>query len=163
MKQSAAVALAPKAAKPDLRYFRIAAPDITKHGDWLLWRLRDRYPHLTDANLMGWLRGQTESNEVKFVGYGRAWGMASIGHKPLDPRPIVNEVFVFIQPRDDGVIDKDAMPEGIAIYAEFKRWAESLGAAEITFDYNTDVPREMVKGVLGRVSIREVSFVKLGK
>lgn len=143
---------------------RTSMPDLAQHADWLLWRLKDRYPHLEAKMLMGWLRGAIEDNESMFIRCGRAIGLAQIKQHPLDAHKIVEEVFVLVRGRDtDGVIEKDAIAEGASLYGAFKSWADRLGAAEIIVERNSDVPRELIKEALGRIFIREIVYAKTVK
>ena len=147
------------------RIMRFSPGDFQELGEWLLWRLKDRFPHVTQSMLAGWLRGEMVNNEVMFLRLGNAVGLASIGHKNImDPRPIIEEIFVLIKGRDaDAVIEKAHLAEGARLYEEFKRWGETIGASEMLVERMSDVPREMIKAALGRVWAREVVFTKLGK
>src|SRR5258708_4882023 len=84
-----------KAAQNPVR--RFGMPELDKHGNFLVERLKTRYPQLTDRNIFSWLRGSLESNEVQIICTAHAIGMAQITHEPLDTQPIVKEVFVFVR------------------------------------------------------------------
>lgn len=151
----------PAAAEP-IAARRFGLADLSEMGAWLLWRLKDRYPHLDERNLAGWLRGMIDSNEYLFVRTRNAVALAQIQHRALDPLPIVDELFVLAKGRDsDGVVEKGALAEAAELYGEFLRWARSLGATEIAIERYTDVPRDQIKERLGRVWVREVPFAKV--
>ena len=155
----------PASEPASARVMRFGLGDFQELGEWLLWRLKDRYPQVNASTLSGWLRGEMVNNEVMFIRLGNAVGMASIGHKSLlDPRPVIEEIFVLVKGRDaDAVIEKAHLAEGARLYEEFKRWGETLGASELLVERMSDVPRDMIKAALGRVFAREVVFTKLGK
>lgn len=154
-----------KSEPQSARVMRFGPADFQDLGEWLLWRLKDRFPQIHQSMVAGWLKGSMDSNEIMFLRFGRAVGMASIGHKNLlDPRPVIEEIFVLVKGRDtDGVIEKPAFEEGARLYGEFKRWGETLGASEMLVERMSDVPRDLIKLALGRVWAREVVFTKLGK
>lgn len=147
------------------RPHRFGPPDLAEMGEWLVWRLRDRYPHVDEHMLAGWLRGEMGNNGVMFLRCGNAVGMATIGHKTiLDPKPFIEEVFVLVRGRaEDGVPDKESLEHGAEIYRQFAQWASGLGAVEMQVERLSDVPREMIKALFGKMFVRESAFVKLGK
>lgn len=141
---------------------RVNEGDLTRLAEWLLWRLKGYHGDLTDQTLAGWLRGSILNNEIKFLRCERAIGFFEIVHKSvLDPVPMIREVFLYIQVRDDGMIDKSALPEAMAIYQDVKRWAQSIGAQEIEVDRDTDLPQEFIEQVLGKLTVRKRHFAKV--
>lgn len=158
---------------PDVPISRFSMPDLTKHGLWLLDRLRDfqMYHHLTERILIGWLRGVMESNEWSFLKSNLCVALAHSVNPELCPALIVKEVFVFCMGRDpDGIIERNALMEGAIMYREFERWGHSLGATElvgsgvvsIEGDSTSDVPKELIERSLNRkIKHREVGYIKL--
>lgn len=134
---------------------RFGLADFEPMGVWLVERLRERIPSLSDRGLAGWLRGAITSNEQLLICTDNAVGMAQIVRQPLLPAPQVEEIFVFTR--------NEAIEDGMAIYAEFRRWAEGIGASRLDVDRWSDVPREFIKQVLGKISLREVASVRIGK
>lgn len=132
---------------------RFSMTDIEALGAWLTERLRDKWPHLTDRHILGWLRGCMESREFLFLRAENATGLAEIVHDPLSPVPRIREVFVLCR--------KGFQHEGAAIYTHFKRWAESMRAGEIEVLTHSDVPNSMVKDVIGNPLRRETMVIKL--
>src|SRR5215472_4240717 len=100
------------------RIMRFAPADFQQLGEWMVWRLKDRFPQVHDGMIAGWLKSQMDSNEAMFLRFNRAIGLAAIGHKNvLDPKPIIEEVFVLIHGREtDGKLEDAALKEGQAIY-----------------------------------------------
>jgi hypothetical protein len=138
---------------PAVAISRFGLADFEPMGVWLVERLRERIPDLSDKMLAGWLRGAIVSNEQLLLRSENAVGMAQIAHQPLLPQPIVEEVFVFVR--------NEAVEEGMAMYGEFRRWASGLGASSMTVDRWTDVPRDLIKQMLGKVTLREVVSVRI--
>lgn len=158
---SVPVASTPVSEPLNLRRFALA--DLSELGAWLLWRLRDRYPHIEERSFAGWLRTLIDSNEHLFVRSRHAVALAQIIHRPLEVYPVIDELFVLAKGRDsDGVIEKAALYEAAEMYDEFKRWATMLGASEIVIERFTDVPRDMIKERLGRCWVRETTYTKVG-
>ncbi len=151
--------LAPVPTQNPIHRFNMG--DLAKYGEWLLWRLKEKYP-LGDRNLASWLGSLMVTSEIMFIRTERAVGVAQLLRRRLEPQPYVEEVFVLCKGRDsDGIIEPAAHEEGVLIYGEFKRWGESNGASEWIVERWTDVPREMIKGKLGRLWLRESTYTKL--
>jgi hypothetical protein len=163
-------AVAPKIeatiAEPTPRpaFRRFALPDVPTMGAWLLWRLKERYPHVQEKNVAGWLRGAIEGNETLFIRSERACAMAQVKYHELNPQPYVEEVFVLTMGREsDGNIEDAHREEAAYAYLEFKRWAEAMGASEIIVDRCSDVAREHMQEMLGKLYMRETVFAKVRK
>jgi hypothetical protein len=141
---------------------RFTTGDLAKYGEWLLWRLKERYPQLAERNAASWLGSLTNTNDTMFLRTASAVGVAQLLRRRLDPQPFVEEVFVLCKGRDsDGAIEQSAYAEGALIYAEFKRWGEGHGASELVVERWSDVPREMIKATLGKLYLRESAYVKI--
>lgn len=140
---------------------RFNSPDLTVWGGWLLERLKEFYPHLTDQTLAGWLRASINSNEAHIVHSGMAIGMAQITHEPLEAQPSVKEVFVFCRSSDDETEKQTALKQGAAIYSEFRRWGMSLGAKEFVGGGHSDVPRELIEEEIGKIFVKQTGYIRL--
>lgn len=133
---------------------RFALPDLDAWGVYLMERLLSRFPHLNDRMFIGWLKGCMESNEFLFIRSANAVALAQIVRSPLQPMADVQEVFVLT--RGAGATD-----EGLAMYDEFRRWAERMGARDLLVDIFTDVPKEAIQRRLGRLYNRINPFIRL--
>lgn len=130
-------------------------PDLNTHGAWLLERLRKRYPHVTDQRIAGWLRCMIGTHTALFIKATDTVGLAVIGDSSaFDVRPIVEEVFVYSAPDAD-------RGRGCLIYKRFLAWARSMNAAELRVEADTDVPRELVQQIVGRVRKRDQAYVEI--
>lgn len=155
MTDEAAVLVAP--APVTVRRFGL--PDLADQGRWLVERLRARYLHLQDKQIMGWMRGLIDSPESFFVCTRNAVAMAQIEHPTLSPVPTVVERFVLCRdPKNE-----DCLAEAAMLYDEIKGWANRLGAAEIRVLELSDVPEPVVKERMGRVLRRSHWIVPLGR
>jgi hypothetical protein len=133
---------------------RFHLPDLDKHGAWLVQRLRRAYPHRTDRDLVGWLKGLLYSNEFMFLYQDHAVALAVLTRQhPLEERPVIQEMFVFAMEGHDR--------EAAAFYGEFARWAKNMGVETVVVETMSDVPHELIKEKLGRLFTRQVVFAKL--
>lgn len=134
---------------------RFGLPDLEPKGLWLHTRLQSVYPDIAPNHLAAWLRCQIESNDFLFLTAPHAVGMAQIGHRPLQPLPTVEEVFVF------GMDEPDGIEHALAIYAAFKRWAVNMHATDFIVGTNTDVTAKELASVLGPVKMKQIWMAKV--
>jgi hypothetical protein len=134
---------------------RFGDADFSDMGQWLLDRLaQSSFTYLTEQNYVGWLRQCMMSSECLFLRTQNAVGMAWVSHHAITRQIDIEEVFVLLRDPDS----KQQQAEGRAIYVEFKKWGALQGARECRVNYFTDVSRETVKSVFGRLVIRERSI-----
>lgn len=133
---------------------RFALPDLDIWGVYLMERLLSRFPHLNDRMFIGWLKGCMDSNEFLFIRSANAVALAQIVRSPLQPMADVQEVFVLVR-------GKGAEAEGLAMYDEFRRWAERMGARDLLVDIFTDMPKDAIQRRLGRLYNRIIPFIRL--
>lgn len=145
---------------PNVAIRRFGTADLASTGRWLIYRLQEKFPSLSDSNIAGWVRGEVDSNESLFrisdVPAGHiqnAVGLFKIRMAPMEPRPMVEEVFVLVR--------NDAWADGAAIYREAKRWGESMNASGLIVDRFTDVPTEIIAKAIGLIYDSRISVVKL--
>jgi len=105
---------------------RFGLPDLQTHGLWLYEKLKKRFPHVAQSDLTAWIRGAIETNQFFFICTDRAVGMAQSNHRPLEPVPFVDVVFV------ESLDDTDRSHEP-AIYRDMTRWGKSMGAGELNY------------------------------
>ena len=137
-----------------VKTWKFNAPDLSDMGLWMLNRLSQKAPHLNDRNFVGWLRNCMESNEFMFIRSQNAVGLAQRVSDVFDPVPRVVELFVWVR-------DREKMGEAATIYAEFQRWAVSLGSKEMLIERDTDAPLEMLKAHFGTLYERMITVAKL--
>lgn len=138
---------------PSVRRFGMA--DIMTHAGWLIGRLREHYPHLTEANIVGWLRTVIDSNECLMLRSDNGAGLALIYREELDTAPRAREAWTFVKPGHDG--------EGRAMMAEYHRWARMHGAAALTLSAFSDVPAETARQMYGRLKTQTTHAIDLGR
>lgn len=135
---------------------RFNLPDMNDMGVWITGRLRERYAHLNDKNIFGWLRGLSASSEDLFIRTDHAVLMAQIVHETISPAPIVYERFVLVNgPEHDA--------EALSLYDDLYRWAQSLGAKEIVVGEFSDVKRPQIMSRLGQGMVKERLVIRVTK
>lgn len=140
----------------DVSVHRFVLPDMDKAGSWLIARLQQKYPHLTDRGVSSWFRGIIESSEYLFIRRNRAVLLAQAIRDPLSPHPVVREIFCLAQ---DGGAD-----EAATLYGDLRRWADNLDASEIIVEQFSDVGKAQIAEALGgKVSSRPTSVMRLAK
>ena len=140
---------------PTLRRFELA--DFSSHGHWMAKRLQTRFPHLGDRQVFGWLNGLVYSPEYYFAFQAHSVALAQcVKHFTLDPQPVLQEHFVFVQDREN-----DAhLEEAAEFYAEFLRWGSSKDADTLLLSASSDVPEDLVRKKLGaKVRIMQIQQV----
>ena len=142
----------PPQAAPDIRRFQL--PDLFTHGPWIVKRLLQAYPHKTQSQLEGWLRGIIQHNEFLFLysDHGVALG-TFVREDPLAAAPHFQEIFVFAS--------EGHKEEAAAFYDEFVRWSKSLGIEVMIVEVMSDVPHEAIKARTGRIFTRQIQFARL--
>ena len=149
--------MADAALKLDDEFFRlrrVARHDLMEKGQWLCKRLKERWPHLQNGSLLGWLINCCDSNEYLFIRTDKAFLLAQMQKEFVEPYPWVKELFVLAEtsdakwPKDsDGETfqsqeNASAVHQAAVLYEDLLRWAEKIGANEIIVDKFSDVPLE---------------------
>lgn len=115
-----------EAPAPVVTVRRFGLNDLQTHGLWLYEKLQKRFPHVEQGHLTAWIRSAIETNQFFFVCTDKAVGMAQSNHRPLDPVPFVDVVFV------ESLDDTDRSHEPV-IYKDMARWGKSMGAGELNY------------------------------
>lgn len=140
----------------DLRVTRFGLPDINDLGMWIVGRLRPKFPHFQDNQLIAMFRARVDSNECLFRRTKHAVAMAELVHETMSPDTRIVERFVLVK-------DPKYVSEAVQLYDEILRWANSIGAKEIAVCEFTDVPKADIQTKLGRLYVRETIVAKVGK
>lgn len=152
--QTASKAPPPIAAPEASGSRRFELPDLNTHGGWMIPRLAKMFPHLSEQQLAGYLRGLIYDPESMFLYCDNAIGLAQVVRShTLQPEPAIWERFVLA--RSDAHVD-----EAAEFYADFQRWAKHHGATAIVISEQTDVPIDSIKEKLGRLFERKQMFAK---
>lgn len=137
---------------------RLELADLSRHGIWLVARLLSAYPHLTQRELQGWLRGIVTSNEFLFLYQENSVALAQlIRNMTLTPKPIIYERFVFAEDKDNPA----HIAQAAAFYGEIGRWAKTQSVENILVEEMTDVPHDQIKEYLGRLYTRQQVFARV--
>jgi hypothetical protein len=153
-------ALAEKIDEPKhhvVRAFHL--PDLSDKANWLVERLKPRFPGHQESHIISWLRSITGTNGVsnyRFVRTDRGVALSEYRHEKLVVQCTIIDHFVFLEEGAD-------VSEGEALYDDMKRWAVSLGAAEIIIDPKSDIGKNWIEGRLGKLVERKVLVAKVGK
>lgn len=147
---SDAKAVPPLPAKAPFRPRRVSVVDIDELGNWLVGRLREKFPQHSDRVLYSWLRSCTNDNECFFSRDADAVAMATVHRSFLEP-PWVKEVFCLAKTEDDKL-------HATGLYTDIRTWAVGLGAAHIIVEQFSDVDRADISLEIGTPK-REVRSV----
>lgn len=135
---------------------RLQVPDLERHGNWIIERLRQAFPYRNERELLGWLRGVIDSNDYCFLYQEHGVALATrVRNHPLEQRAHVQEIFCFARPGHEA--------SAAAFYDDFKRWAKFSDIQVLVLSDLTDIPMDIIKDRLGlnRISTRMVQFVRL--
>jgi hypothetical protein len=140
------------APPPVTRRFDIA--DLNKHGGWILKRIQQARPTLSDPQIMQWLKSIIYSNEFLFLYQEHGCALAqTVREETLAGTPVVKERFVFAE---------EGHTEGAAeFYTHILWWAKNQGVATIVVEEMTDVPHDAIKEKLGRLFERKQVFARV--
>lgn len=133
---------------------RLQVPDLERHGNWIMERLRRVFPYRSERELLGWLRGVIDSNDYCFLYQEHGVALATrVRNHPLEQRAHVQEIFCFCRPGHEASV--------ATFYDDFKRWAQFSDVQVIVLSDLTDIPAEMIKARLGRLWPRATQFAKV--
>ncbi len=136
---------------------RFILPDWTDTQNWLLPRLKVKLPHLQDIQIHGWIRSITDAQEFMFIRTENAVACAQMVKDVLSSAPEVIERFVLAKDRTE----PSQVEECQHLYADLFRWAQNVGARDMTIEQFTDVKHEDLATQFGRVFERETKFVRV--
>lgn len=136
---------------------RFSEADLTTHGAWILKRLTQKYPHLNERQIVTYLRGMFTRNDCLFLYQDNAVACAEIVTNTLEPKPIVQERFVWAK-NPENVLHVNAAAR---FYANFFDWAKALRADRIVLSNSTDVPPDKIKDHLGRLQTVQMMFARV--
>ena len=152
MPNAAPVAGNSVAPPPAVRRFEIA--DLSKHGGWIIKRLRQARPTLSDPQVMAWLKGIIYSSEFLFLYQEHGCACAqTVREETLGGAPVVRERFVFAE--------EGFQHEAASFYGEFLQWAKNQGVTTMIVEEMSDVPHDMIKERLGRLFERKQVFARI--
>jgi len=155
---TAAVAEKIEAAPPrTITSRRFILPDWTDTQSWLLPRLKVKLPHLQDIQIHGWIRSITDAQEFMFIRTENAVACAQMTKDVMSSAPEVIERFVLAKDRTE----PGQVEECLHLYGDLVRWAQNVGARDMTIEQFTDVTHEALAGRLGRTFSRETVFVRV--
>lgn len=136
---------------PTVRPFGMV--DIGTHAPWLVEKLREWYPHLNQANIVGWLRMLMGNNECMFLRTDHAAGLVMIMHEPMSAVFSVREVWSVVQPGFES--------EAEAMLKEYFRWSKLHGATWLERSGDTDITQEQWRKAFGKVRINTLITVDI--
>ena len=151
-----ALAVAEPVAFAPIRRFQL--PDLSKHGAWILPRLLQAYPHLSERSAASWLQTILYNNDFCFLYHEHGVALAQlVSANALTAKPLIQEIFAWAEDREN-----KAQIEAVAeFYIEFHRWAQNCGATTIIVEEMSDVPHDLIKEKLGRIFTRQQQFARV--
>jgi hypothetical protein len=132
-------------------------PDWTDTRNWLLPRLKVKWPHLQDIQIDGWIRSIIDGRDFMLIRTDNAVACAQMVKDSLSPVPEVVEKFVIAKNRENA----DHIEECMHLYGDMIRWAKNVGARDFTIEQFTDVKHEVIAAKFGRVFERETKFLRV--
>lgn len=155
---SVAAAVIEKVETPVVEPRRFQVPDLDTHGMWMLPRLSDLSPSMTQRMAANFLRGIIYANDYLFLFLPDAVGLVQVVRNlSFDPTPAVIERFVWCR-------DKKNIPQqdaALAMYDEFAKWAKAQRIEVLYVNESSDVPQEKIRERLGRIYLRPHQYVRL--
>ena len=137
---------------------RFSPVDLSDKAAWILKKLKVLYPAKSEVVLANWLRMMANRNDCLFIRTPNAVALAEVVVlNAMDEHPVIFERFVWCEDRQDHL----HIEEAATLYNEFKRWARSMGVEKIIVNQFSDVPREQIKEVLGRLNTEQLSFARV--
>ena len=116
---------------------RVSFADL-KHDEWHQWLIRrcgERWPHIGTHNFTGHATAWANSNEHMFMRCGSATALAVRWTVPLAIRPVIREVFLFMEDKTHPTWRREAL----RLYRQMQIWAATLGADEVSIGHASDV------------------------
>lgn len=143
-------------AGPQVRKFDTA--DLSTHGPWLLPRIVQAYPHLTERAAASALQNILYNNEFLFLCQDGAVALAQVtAAHTFVAKPIVWERFVWCRDPDN----KESVKHAALFYGHFQRWAKTQGIDVMMVEEMSDVPHDVIKEQLGRIYTRQQQFARV--
>jgi hypothetical protein len=137
---------------------RFDLPDIDRHGAWFLPRFLKEYPHINERAAIGFIKAVLYSNEFLFLFQEKAVALfQAVGSGGLEPQEIIWERFVWLQDPND-VQQQQAAAQ---FYVRALKWAQQKGVEIVHTELSTDVPRDTIKAVAGRVFETTQAFLRV--
>lgn len=137
---------------------RFEVPDLDRHRGWMIARLKATYPHLNDANLVGWIRNVIYSAEYLFLYQDNSVALFQVmSSHTLQPDPLVQERFVFCEDKENPA----HVAQAAEFYVETAKWAKHQRASTVIVEEMSDVPHDMIKERIGRLLTRQQVFHKV--
>jgi len=137
--------------KPIIRRLDQAALNLL--APWLVPLLQEQFGVQNQTIVNGWLRMWMLENQFNIACSDHAVGLAQIVNDPMDPTPIVEEVFTFCQPGFE--------TDGIEIYRHFEAWGKLVHATEFRFEKAAGARKELLKEAFPRFKWRSICYLEL--
>lgn len=106
---------------------RFTAVLLGKWTPWLLSRMRQHWPHLTEWNFPGVIAEHIRSNGSLLIRSHKAIMLAVLTREAIEPRPVVDIVFMFKFHPEDPEHDKFVRP----LFRQAEEWGRSNGARHV--------------------------------
>lgn len=143
----------------EVRKFTLA--DMNECGQWMLTRMREHWPAVSDANFAGHVRQIMGANDRLLVRTAQAVALADLTYEPFDPRPVVRVVFAWTfvkrehMPKLEGKdheINQKVKQEGdrqvVRLVRACQAWAQNMRAKRVDLGQNLDLGPGPINGQL---------------
>ena len=140
---------------PEITVRRLTNMDLEKHKTWLFPRLQEHFEIENTTILAGWVRSWMLGNEYNLACTDNSIALATIGRDPLNPTPVIQEVFLFVPEGHE--------KEGIALYKHFMRWGRSMRAKEFVFNKVSGKHKEYLQAELPGFRWRTCCYIGISQ
>jgi hypothetical protein len=116
---------------------RCTLADMPEWEAWLIGRLRQKWPTISDVSFRGKLNGWNASNEFLFIRNDLAVALAIAMRDNMDGRSYVRAIFAFA--RDGAAQSSPGERAIVALYRHMREWAKSMRATRVYFSGRSDI------------------------
>ncbi len=108
----------------DISVLPFTMKEIPKWGPWLLARLNFLWPHFTASNYIGLMGQHMADSGTLLIKARKALLMAVATREAMNPRPVIDVVFIFKHVPEDEEQNKDVR----LLVRHMENWGRSMGA-----------------------------------
>jgi len=140
----------------DTRRFEL--PDLDRHATWFMPRFIAAFPHLNERQAIGFLRSVLYSSEYLFLFQEKGIALAqTLGAHALEAQTVIWERFVWVEdPQNEKQVEAASY-----FYERFADWAKRKTVSNIVVEQNTDVPLELIRARLKRITTVEQKVARV--
>lgn len=135
---------------------RFSLADFPECEEYLRDRLISAIPQISLMNYRSWMTSWINSNEHLFLKAPNAIGLAGIAYDPMEPRPVIQMIFLFCE-------GNEHLSQVIKIVREWERWGKTLGARELNLTGISEVAQGKLKSLITGTEQRTELVLKMDR